>query len=341
MRHTCIYCLRVLHESEFNREHVLPQHLGHLQGNLVLHRTVCRECNDALGKKLENWLGRHSYEALLRLRFGQKPLAELDEFHGKGIAIRIPPDSEWAGALLRLITDPETGELKVDLRPQIGVKRPADTEFRFFTDEEFQRASDEQVGKEKGSTFKVIGLGQSGSEKIVDLVRARVPGFRIDGSMPPPPTPDSGEITVAITITVHGLLARSIAKIAFNYLSHISGAEFVLDPAFNEVRRFIRYGEGNWKTFVSPRAQPIVVNDSIWYGSIRAHLITLDWPARGQTIESSVSLFNETMYDVRLANRCELLWRPTRSGHAFFWETGEIKKLASSGLFLPWQMARI
>jgi hypothetical protein len=231
--------------------------------------------------------------------------------------------------------------LKVDLRAQVGVKRPADTEFRFFTDEEFPEAPDEQVGKERGSTFKIIGLGQSGSEEMVSMVRARIPGFRIDGSMPSPPADADGEITVTITAAVHGLLARSIAKIAFNYLSYVSGSNFVLDSAFNDIRRFIRYGEGNWRTFVSPRAQPIVENDRIWYGSIRAHLITIDWPARGQIIESSASLFNETMYDVRLANRCSVLWRPIRSGHAFFWETGEIKKLVSSGLFMPWQVARV
>lgn len=340
-KYRCIYCLRLLPESQFNRDHVLPKLLGRFQENPVLHRSVCRECNDSLGKQLETWLGRDSYEALLRLRFGQKPLAELDEFHGEGVAIRIPPGSQWAGALLRLIAEPETGELKVDLRPQVGVKRPADSEFRFFTDEEFQKAPDEQIGSEKGSTFKIVGLGQSGSEEMISMVRARIPRFRIDGSMPSPPTGVDGEITVAITATVNGLLTRSIAKIAFNYLSYISGADFVLDSAFNGIRRFIRYGEGNRRTFVSPRPQPIVVNDHIWYGSIRAHLITLDWPARGQIIESSVSLFNETMYDVRLADRCSVLWRPIRSGHAFFWETGQINKLVSSGLYMPWQMARI
>ncbi|MGB3552418.1 MAG: HNH endonuclease [Candidatus Binatus sp.] len=340
-KHRCIYCLRLLPENQFNRDHVLPYHLGHFEANFVLHPLVCRECNDSLGKQLETWLGRESYEALLRLRFGQKPLADLDEFHGKGVAIRIPPGSEWAGALLRLIADPETNELKVDLRPQVGVKRPADTEFRFFTDEEFQEASDEQIGRERGSTFKIVGLGQSGSEEIISMVRARIPSFRIDGSMPSPPAGVDGEITVAITATVHGLLTRSIAKIAFNYLSYTSGAEFVLDSAFNEIRRFIRYGEGKWRTFVSSRARPIVVNDRIWYGSVRPHLVTLDWPARGEKIESSVSLFNETMYDVRLGSRCLLLWRPIRSGHAFFWKTGEIKTLVSSGLIIPWQMARI
>jgi hypothetical protein len=333
--------MQLLPEEQFNRDHVLPQHLGLFRQNFVLHHSVCEECNDSMGKQLETWLGRHSYEALLRLEFGQKPLAELDEFHGRGVAIRIPPDSEWAGALLRLIVDTDTNKLKVDLRPQVGVKRPSDTEFRFFTDEEFLKAPDEQIGREKGSKFKIVGLGQSGSEEMISLVRTRIPGFRFDGWMPSPPSGVDGEITVAITARVHGLLTRSISKIAFNYLSYVGGAEFVLDPAFNELRRFIRYGEGNWRTFVSARADPIVVNDRIWYGSIRAHLVVLDWPVRGEIIHSSVSLFNETMYDIKLGSRPSLLWRPIRSGHAFFWENGEIKELVSSSLSVPWQTARI
>jgi|SRR5277367_4134351 len=336
----CIYCLRLLPESEFNREHVLPYHLGHFQKNFVLHHSVCRHCNDSLGKQLEIWLGRNSYEALLRLRFGQKPVAAVPEFQGKGVAIRLPAGSPWAGAMLVLVAEPETGELKLDLRPQIGVKRPADGEFRFFTVEEFQNAPDEQIGAQKGSDFKIIGLGQSGFEKIAGLVRERIPDLKLHGSMPSPPTTD-GEIKVEITARVNALLTRSIAKIAFNYLSYIAGAEFVFDPAFNEVRRFIRYGEGNWRTFVSARARPIIGNDRIWYGSIRAHLLVLDWPVRGQAIDSSVSLFNETMYDVKLGSRPLLLWRPIRSGHAFFWETGEIKELVSSSLSMPWQTARI
>ncbi|MGC1398055.1 HNH endonuclease [Candidatus Binatus sp.] len=339
-KYRCIYCLELLRESQFNREHVLPQHLGRFQENFVLHRSVCLECNDSLGKQLETWLGRHSYEGLLRLRFGQKPVTALAEFQGKGVAIRLPPGSSWAGAILILIADSKTGELRLDLRPQIGVKRPADTEFRFFTDKEFEKASGEQIGKEKGSAFKIIGLGQSGSEKIIEIVRERIPDLKVHGSMPDPPIVD-GEVIVEIIAIINDLLARSIAKIAFNYLSYVSGSAFVLDPAFNEVRRFIRYGEGSWRTFVTARERPIVENDHIWYGCIRAHLVVLDWPQRGDTVHSSVSLFNETMYDVRLGSRPSLLWRPIRSGHAFFWETGEIKELVSTCLSVPWQTSRI
>jgi hypothetical protein len=336
----CIYCLRSLSEGQFNREHVMPRHLGHFRESFVLHNSVCLECNEFLGRQLENWLGRHSYEGLLRFRFGQKPIAALQEFRGRGVSVRLPPGSPWAGAILILIADPETGELKLDLTPQIGVKRPADTGFRFFTVKEFQAAADEQIGKERGSAFKIIGLGQSGSEETISIVRERIPDLKIQGAMPSPPIAN-GEVIAEITATINDLLARSIAKIAFNYLSYISGTSFVLDSAFNDIRRFIRYGGDSWRTFVRTRAEPIVVNDRIWYGSVRAHLITIDWPEREPTIVSSVFLFNETMYDVKLGSRPSLLWRPIRSGHAFFWETGEIKKLVSSGLSLPWQMARI
>ena len=38
-------------------------------------------------------------------------------------------------------------------------------------------------------------------------------------------------------------MERAIAKIAFNYLVYREGADFALAPAFDPVRRFIRYGE--------------------------------------------------------------------------------------------------
>jgi len=69
------------------------------QENLVLSDCVCRNCNKALGDVLELPLGRDSFEALQRWRFGQKPVSELKKFRGRGVRLRLPPGSAWEGAI--------------------------------------------------------------------------------------------------------------------------------------------------------------------------------------------------------------------------------------------------
>jgi hypothetical protein len=318
----------------------MPEHLGKFHKNFVLHHAVCCECNKSLGDQLELWLGRDSFEALQRWRFGQRPISDFDKFRGRGVRLRMPRGSPWQGAIVILRAVPESKELVVDLTPQIGIKRPSDEGFRFYTEDEFRKASDSQVGVEKGSKFIVIGLRETGSEAMIQLVRTRVPTFKIEGALPAPPQ-QNGKVMIDIVASFSQLLARGIAKIAFNYMTFFAGTDFALHEDFNDIRRFIRYGKGQWSDFVDVKARSVLANDAIWYGATRAHIVTVDWPGASQSIVSNVSLFNELAYSVALARWCTTVWRLLIFGHLFDWETGEITRLATGcGLTLPWQMTK-
>ena len=54
----CIYCLENKDKTLFNRQHVMPQSFGHFRGALVLHDTVCQDCNQFIGDELELFMGR-------------------------------------------------------------------------------------------------------------------------------------------------------------------------------------------------------------------------------------------------------------------------------------------
>ena len=58
-------------------------------------------------------------------------------------------------------------------------------------------------------------------------------------------------VTAEIEFTFDKMIARAVAKIAFNYLAKTQGADFVLPQDFDSVRRFIRHSEGQ-----PPRANP-------------------------------------------------------------------------------------
>jgi hypothetical protein len=198
--------------------------LGTFRKNFVLHRAVCCDCNKDLGDRLELWLGRDSFEALQRWRFGQKSISEFKKFRGRAVKLRLPPGTPWGGAILVIRGDDGTGELFVDLTPQIGIRSLGSEEFRFFTDDEFVRSSDEELGIGSRSEFKIIGLGADGSERMIGLLKERVPALRIDRGMPSPPQ-SGAEVLVSVRATVNALLTRAIAKIAFNYMTHFTGNE--------------------------------------------------------------------------------------------------------------------
>ena len=69
---TCIYCCEKLGAECFNREHVVPRQFGTFENNLTLVHSVCSGCNNYFSANLEHALGRDSFEAIFRLRHGQK-----------------------------------------------------------------------------------------------------------------------------------------------------------------------------------------------------------------------------------------------------------------------------
>ena len=66
---TCIYC--GVTGSNFSREHVLSEALGHFKGAQTL-RCVCSDCNAYFANSLELGVYRDSNEAVLRLVHGIK-----------------------------------------------------------------------------------------------------------------------------------------------------------------------------------------------------------------------------------------------------------------------------
>jgi 5-methylcytosine-specific restriction endonuclease McrA len=82
---TCVYCREELGNEYFNRKHVIPRQLGTFENNQTLIRTVCASCNRHFSASLEDAFGRDSFEAIFRLRHGQRPLSEFDGFAGDSV----------------------------------------------------------------------------------------------------------------------------------------------------------------------------------------------------------------------------------------------------------------
>lgn len=324
----CIYCLEDKPAAAFNTEHVMPVMLGRFMRFETLHDTVCRSCNQHFGDEVEIVLGRDGHEALQRLARGLKPAAKASEFRSRLIELTIPPGSPWEGAHLSIGPSADGTTIVINLVPQIGVRREVETKWNFLDEAAFRVADDSLLGlglHKARVLFRILANDEESFERLLGLMHERVPGFRIDSALPPPPVQD-GRLDVQIVGTVDKVLARAVAKIGFNYLALVAGAQFVLDPVFDPVRLFIRYGNGERREFVGVTAEQLLIDEPHGCQITDGHLVVVQ-RSRRYGIRAEVCPFNELHYAIRLAREGPRLWWPLATGHHFNWRNSEVTAL--------------
>jgi hypothetical protein len=132
MERTCIYCRGCGSDVRFSRDHVMPVELGSFQNSPTLRAEVCEDCNRYCGDHLELFLGRDSYEGLLRLQRGVAPASRARQFRYRRVELSLPQGSPWEGARLLLRPNGDGSDVVPDLPPQIGVRPGLAPRFRYF-----------------------------------------------------------------------------------------------------------------------------------------------------------------------------------------------------------------
>jgi hypothetical protein len=336
---TCIYCLRDLPEERFNREHVIPQQLGSFENCPILVRTVCAECNSYFGNSLELAFGRDSIEAVYRLRHGQKRPEEFEGFNGERLQFRVPGNMPGGGLVLVPAASPDDNEIIMLLPAQVGVKTGSETEYVYHTEEDLLRHGiDRLPPPDQEVKLQLVAEDDTGVERIRALVLARFPKFRVEGKLDlPPPERIDGKMLVEIKSRVDRLLARAIAKVAFNYIAFQAGARFALNANFDSVRRFIRYDEGgdDWREFVRILSKPLLAEETENLQVTRGHILILGW-RDFETLVVWVSPYNSMAYEVTLTRSYQGVWPPLKIGQVFDWEHHKIVPLTDAGrIILP------
>lgn len=329
----CIYCLEDLEASRFDKEHVLPKALGKFKNNLTLIHCVCIECNKYFGENLDFFLARDSIEALRRLTHGVKPLKEIQDLHLERLSLRLAQEGEWKGVRMQLRV--EGGELGVEAMPQVGLAKKGVHDRIYLTEQELENPATElPPGWDPDAGINVIAPSEAVAERLVTLLAKRgITGQRrVDL---PWAEAERGRIWVEITSRIDGIIRRSVAKIAFNYMAKMSGADFVLHQDFNVTRSFIRHGVLPGYPLVVTSQRPILADDHPTRRQTEGHLITLNWTPSRRSVVGQVSLFNEITYIVSLARNFSGVWRPIRSGHHFDVSRRRITALGATSLTLP------
>lgn len=329
VRGPCIFCRAV--DVERTREHVVQAALG---GSLTLPTEVCADCNAAfspLDKDLIEHvklfaLGR--VDSLLRLGLQEDPGAGVrltarlgmkgDE---TGLAVGLPQlfrslDGAWhfhgpsVDALQRMARELST--------PVVNVSEAVDVE------EDGQAPVALAVVRTARRTFLVRGSDPAEVRTLAKTLREKglqvsAPGEVKEWQPPPKVAP----ITVKSSFPV-GSISRCLAKMSLNYVCSLFGTSVALNPAFDRLRKFARYGETSFIDFVTPALLDHTQQDAVrGYAHPTRHAVVLNQIEKDDRywVAVQILLHGTAMGIVRLAATPGPIlppgtWRVTYFDHA-------------------------
>jgi len=325
----CIYCLKDKSLSNFQkREHVMPQCFGRYSpDNLILYKCVCDDCNQYFGDKLELFLGRDSYESLERKRHGIDPKKTLK--NKRRVKSKIA-DGEWKGVIVEDVKGDKPGEIGLRNSIQAGFFNKFIDGYMYYEPKDIPTA--EKLKKEGCDLKKIILIFGDDTEfqRLKEIFQDKGIEVPSKSELIQPNRP-KGKIVVESDITIDKTIFRAISKIAFNYFAFVVGSEISSRDWFDEIRRFIRYGEGDPKKFFAVNIPPILFEDQklekFSAKITQGHLVNVEW--KNDAIISKVSPFNNNTYGIVLCKNFKGIWFPLKSGHHFDIKTKTVSKLLS------------
>ncbi len=316
----CIYCKRP--GVAFGREHVIPKAFGTFgPGTLVLTKEVCRDCNHRLGKDLDQILARDTFEGLIRAEKLRPRRDKVDRFKARRIVIRAPDELEFGDFRgTRLAVDWKTRKLR--LLDQVMVK-DNDGKLHSFTEDEIGAADERLFRDRPPGSIQIIGR-PAGVRRLQELVISKgARSAQEPTAIEPPQVASEPKVPLETQGVLDNIVWRGIAKISFNYLAKIQGADYVLDEKFDRIRDFIN-GRGAGKALVRLSRRPILAYETPRFKTTDMHLVIFE--REGLGLRGRVSLFNTFTYDVMLCSHLGLIYS-IKSGHAFDAENEKVYKL--------------
>jgi hypothetical protein len=322
MKIKCIYCLKEWPTSEYiKREHVIPRLFGtFFPINLILSKTVCDSCNAYFGDNLELFLGRDTYEGLLRYQYGIRS-KKLNQKYSR-LKLKIS-----SGPLKGMLVKPKYSDLpgKIDINQeqilQVGFLKKGTYQYDYFEPQNIP-TSEELEGNgydlKENNSVRIVANDRNEIKYLIDLLRSKgIESSQLEDRKWKEYQIEKGDIPVEIDAKIDRTIHRGLSKIAFNYLSYIAGNSFVLSDNFNDIRDFIRFDIGDSKDFMIPNVSPILHDDQRFnIKTVEGHLITVGWKG-GDILFSKLSIFNETTWEIKLCNNFKGIWRPINKGHFF------------------------
>jgi hypothetical protein len=314
----CIYCRQPITRPP--REHVIPEAFGRFEHAPVLH-CVCARCNHFFSTELELVFARKSGEGYARLYSGLRPeIARTPTTDVTGIDLPGP----WHGARVQIRANPAGGVPIFEIVPQVAFKTA--NELLWIAERDLTPARVKAVSGQEIEA-KIVCNSDEEFERLaaklkdLDIIptilsRQDTKSFPVE------------RLRVGIPYHVDHVMARCVAKIAFNYLAWTMGPPFLMNPCFDEVRAYILRGEfAPGQSFLSIRESSILSEEQIGPKVTGGHVLAINWGLVPDQIIAYVSLFNSVHYSVVLSHKYVGLWFALSVGHHFDVKTKKISTL--------------
>jgi hypothetical protein len=299
----CIYCRQSRLLSAFSKvEHVIPQSFGRFENNLTLLRTVCDSCNQFFGDNLDLALARDTVEGQSRVDFGTQQAPQFRTF-GKDSRIRAKLlEGPFKNAYVYRAYSPDDGKVSSYPVPQVGFRLKGSGDYLYYVLDELPSKEElTQSGWDEQHPEAIRGLAMSKDALSAALAQRDIP-FRFGGDLRGGQSDDdTSALTAQVESTIDSTIQRAVAKIAFNYLTHWEGAEFVRQSTFDTVRDFVRHGRRSSYPLVHVTNAAILHDERDSPERRLGHIITLNWATDGESIVAQLALFNTLKYSVSLA----------------------------------------
>ncbi len=246
MKYTCIYCKKEKEESEFNREHVVPQMMGrYVNAPVLSNHEVCQECNSYFSEEVEGKIALDSYEALLRMKSGIKRMSDGRRLSDTRISLS-GAEGLFKGLTFHVVSDAaNTERIRFEISPCIGIKRSAD-EYDYYSLDEVPEATAEKLQMLKEYESPIIQF-ECDPDEATRVLREK--GYITQEAKYSVASIEdehgAKEFTTSIKFTIDSLVRRVCAKTIFNYLCYSTSAADMLDSRYDALREYIRNGVWN------------------------------------------------------------------------------------------------
>jgi len=316
MKNICVYCVK--ENCAFNREHVIPKSFGTFGINTFIlnHNEVCKSCNQYFADNLELYLGRDSLEGQFRFKHNIKPEEEFKSLAKKSRMVTKSNEEPFKGVYVERIYSDILNKIETKPLPQAGFLNK-DGGFDYFLWNDIPTKDDlEKKGYkiDQKESIRIFGVFNEAEIKN-KFTEKGFSNFKTEGIFEP--ESDKQDIGCEVTEKFDDIKLRVMAKIAFNYLVYFEGKEFCLQKDFDNIRRYVRYGEKCDYQLVLPKQESILSDEPVEGKRRSGHLITVNWATDGVSIIAQVSLMNLFTYCISLAKDHSGEKRNIKRGHFF------------------------
>ncbi len=206
--------------------------------------------------------------------------------------------------------------------PQVAFRKFGESDWKWFLEAELDQTKDWERYRRDAET-KIVGKPDAVVQRLSDkLIRLGVV-FKKRGDF----EKQGGQVQVFAESILDDIIFRGVAKIAFNFLAYLRGADFALRSDFDAIRDYIRLGVRPSPLPVIVTKTPILHGDDAFYRQTNGHVIVLDWDKVNQGIVCLVSLFNHLTYHVNLCWTYSGVWHPLGGGRHFDLQTLTISEV--------------